>query len=138
MHPGSLTMMQHLLMRSQLTGIFSFMHSPLLVLLGGVSKRFKQTGQRESWYYTIRYLTSQSWYFKLLQMLVNHPLLISKRERLLTLPGCNQLHLLWEKTEPVSSSFMWQLYKDRGFSEKATSIILQSWHQSSQKFPEAV
>lgn len=28
---------------------------------------------------------------------------------------------------------MQQLYKDRGFSEKATSIILQSWHQSSQK-----
>ena len=29
--------------------------------------------------------------------------------------------------------YMQQLYKDRGFSEKATSIILQSWHQSSQK-----
>ena len=47
----------------------------------------------------VRYLTSQSWYSKLLQMLVNHPLLISHRERLLTLSGCNQLHLLWEKTE---------------------------------------
>ena len=28
---------------------------------------------------------------------------------------------------------MRRLYKDRGFSEKATSIILQSWRQSSQK-----
>ena len=28
---------------------------------------------------------------------------------------------------------MRRLYKDRGFSEKATCIILQSWRQSSQK-----
>ena len=38
-----------------------------------------------------------------------------------------------EKTELVSLSFMRRLYKDRGFSEKATSIILQSWRQSSRK-----
>lgn len=38
-----------------------------------------------------------------------------------------------EKAEPVSLSFMRRLYKDRGFSENATNIILQSWRQSSQK-----
>lgn len=38
-----------------------------------------------------------------------------------------------EKTEPVSLLFMRQIYKDRGFSEKATNIILPSWCQSSPK-----
>ena len=38
-----------------------------------------------------------------------------------------------EKTESVSLSFMRRLYKNRGFSERATNIVLQSWRQSSQK-----
>ena len=35
--------------------------------------------------------------------------------------------------ESVSLSFMRRLYKNRGFSERATNIVLQSWRQSSQK-----
>lgn len=38
-----------------------------------------------------------------------------------------------EKAESVSLSFMRRLYKNRGFSERATNIVLQSWRQSSQK-----
>ena len=38
-----------------------------------------------------------------------------------------------EKTESVSLSFMRRLYKNKGFSERATNIVLQSWRQSSQK-----
>ena len=38
-----------------------------------------------------------------------------------------------ENAESVSLSFMRRLYKNRGFSEKATNIVLQSWRQSSQK-----
>jgi len=38
-----------------------------------------------------------------------------------------------EKAESVSLSFMRRLYKNRGFSERATNIVLQSRHQSSQK-----
>ena len=38
-----------------------------------------------------------------------------------------------EKVESVSMSFMRSLYKNRGFSERATNIVLQSWRQSSQK-----
>lgn len=38
-----------------------------------------------------------------------------------------------EKVESVSMSFMRRLYKNRGFSERATNIVLQSWRQSSQK-----
>ena len=38
-----------------------------------------------------------------------------------------------EKAESVSLSFVRRLYKNRGFSERATNIVLQSWRQSSQK-----
>ena len=38
-----------------------------------------------------------------------------------------------EKVESVSMSFMWRLYKNKGFSERATNIVLQSWRQSSLK-----
>lgn len=38
-----------------------------------------------------------------------------------------------ENPESVSLSFMRRLYKNRGFSERATNIVLQSWCQSSQK-----
>ncbi|PFX19912.1 Pro-Pol polyprotein [Stylophora pistillata] len=38
-----------------------------------------------------------------------------------------------EKVESVSMSFMRRLYKNRGFFERATNILLQSWSQSSQK-----
>lgn len=45
----------------------------------------------------VPFWTSQSWYPKLLRLLVDHPLLIHHRERLLTLPGCSQLHPLRKK-----------------------------------------
>lgn len=52
------------------------------------------------------------------------------KESLLTLAGCSQLHALQKKL----NLFSFHLFSDsRGFSEKATNIILQSWHQSSQK-----
>ena len=42
----------------------------------------------------VPFWTSQSWYPKLLRLLMDHPLLIHHREKLLTLPGCNQLYPL--------------------------------------------
>ena len=38
-----------------------------------------------------------------------------------------------EKAESVSLPCMRRLYKNRGFSERATNIALQSWRRSSQK-----
>ena len=37
------------------------------------------------------------------------------------------------ETESASLSLMRRVYKNRGFSEKATNIVLQSWRQSLQK-----
>lgn len=76
---------------------FFFYAFPPFSLIGRCLEKI-QTNRAEG-VLVVRYLTSQSWYSKLLQMLVNHPLLISHRERLLTLSECNQLHLLWEKAE---------------------------------------
>ena len=38
-----------------------------------------------------------------------------------------------EKVESASLSLMRRVYQNKGFSEKATNIVLQSWRQSSQK-----
>ena len=69
--------------------------------------------------------TYQSWYPKLLRLLVAPPLMITHR-----VPETSPSE---EKVESVSMSFMRRLYKNRGFSERATNIVLQSWRQSSQK-----
>ncbi|XP_078377344.1 uncharacterized protein LOC144660564 [Oculina patagonica] len=70
--------------------------------------------------------TCQSWYPKLLRLLVAPTLMITHRETLLTLPGCQKLHPLRKKLNSVSKSFMRRLYKNRGYFERATNIVLKS------------
>lgn len=48
-------------------------------------------------------------------------------------PRVPETSLTEEKVESVSVSFMRRLYKNKGFSERATNIVLQSWRQASQK-----
>ena len=103
------------------------MHSPPFSMIGKCLEKI-QTNKTEG-ILIIPFWTSQSWYPKLLRLLVDHPLLIHHREKLLTLPGCNQLHPLRKKLNLLAC----HLCGDSGFSEKATNIILQSWRQSSQK-----
>ena len=77
--------------------------------------------------------TCQSWYPKLLRLLVAPPLMITHRETLLTLPGCQKLHPLGKKLNLLVCHFMRRPYRNRGLSERATNIVLQSWRQSLQK-----
>ena len=74
--------------------VFSYAVSPSSLI--GRSLEKIQTNRAER-ILVILFWTSQSWYPKLLRLLVDHPLLISHRERLLTLPGCNQLHPVRKK-----------------------------------------
>ena len=77
--------------------------------------------------------TKDSWYPKLLRLLVAPPLLISHRDTaLLTLQGCQKLHLLRKKLN-VFPCHLCRDYQNGSFSEKAANIVLQSWCQSSQK-----
>lgn len=74
---------------------FFFYAVPPFSLIGRSLEKI-QTNRAER-ILVVLYWTSQSWYPKLLRLLVDHPLLISHRERLLTLPGCNQPHPVRKK-----------------------------------------
>lgn len=75
---------------------------------------------------------SQSWYPKLLRLLVDPPLVISHRETLLTLPGCHKLHPLRKKLNLLACHLCGDSTRTEAFLKKAINIVLQSWRLSSQ------
>ena len=62
--------------------------------------------------------TSQSWYPKLLRLLVDPPLVISHRETLLTLPGCPTLHPLRKKLNLLACHLCGESTRTKAFLKK--------------------
>ena len=118
-------------MHSLQTGvIFSFYAFPPFSLIGKCLEKIQ--ANKADGILVVPFWTCQSWYPKLLRLLVALPLMITHRETLLTLPRCQKLYPLRKKLNLLACHLCGD-YKNRGFSERATNIVLQSWRQSSQK-----
>ena len=74
--------------------------------------------------------TTQNWYPLLLQLAVEQPILLSRKDNLLTLPHNQELH-------PLKDSLClaaWMLSKDRlRLSDDAITIISASWSSGTDK-----
>ena len=66
----------------------------------------------------VPFWTSQSWYPKLLRLLVDPPLVISHRETLLTLPGCPTLHPLRKKLNLLACHLCGESTRTKAFLKK--------------------
>ncbi|KAJ8031599.1 hypothetical protein HOLleu_24840 [Holothuria leucospilota] len=70
--------------------------------------------------------STQSWFPRLLSMLIRDPILLPKADNVLTLPGCkNALHPLHKKV--ILGSL-----QARGIPEEARETILGSWRESTR------
>ena len=117
---GGLIQMHCLLMLSLPTRIIFFFYAfPPFSLIGKCLEKI-QANQAES-ILVMPCWTCQSWYPKLLRLLVAPPLMIIHRETLLTLPGCQKLHPLRKKLNLLACHVCGD-YKNRCFSEIATNI----------------
>ena len=65
---------------------------------------------------------SQSWYPKLLRLLVDPPLVISHRETLLTLPGCHKLHPLRKKLNLLACHLCGDSTRTEAFMKKQSTL----------------
>lgn len=78
--------------------------------------------------------TCQSWYPKLLRLLVAPPLMITHRETLLTLPGCQKLHPLRKKLNLLACHLCGDYTKTEAFLREQPTLSCNpgaSHHRSS-------
>ena len=76
---------------------------------------------------------SQSWYPKLLRLLVEVPIVIQPKKDLLVLLGTQQLHPLWEKLTLLACHLSGNSTKTEVFLRKTNDIIMHSWRDLSHK-----
>ena len=98
--------------------------------MGDVWKRFKQA----KGILVVPFWACQSWYPKLMRLLVASPLVISHRQTLLTLPVCQKLHPLRKKFNMLACQLCGDSTKTEAFLRKQPTLSYNpgaSHHRSS-------